>query len=91
MIEIRLCRREPRQDLEVGTGCGYQAAVLSHGDRGLFGRAPAPLLDRARLNLRHLRLPNVRLKHADGSAGLGRGGALRFDHRGGGGAQVPPA
>ena len=30
----------------------------------------AQLLDKARANLRHLRLPNVRLKHADGNLGL---------------------
>jgi protein-L-isoaspartate(D-aspartate) O-methyltransferase len=37
----------------------------------------APLLDKARANLRQLRLPNVRLKHADGTQGLAE--AAPFD------------
>jgi hypothetical protein len=64
-------RRELGKTLEVGTGCGYQAAVLSHVATEVYSvERLRPLLDRARNNLRHLRLPNVRLKHADGSLGL---------------------
>jgi protein-L-isoaspartate(D-aspartate) O-methyltransferase len=71
MIEILRAGRELGKTLEVGTGCGYQAAVLSHVATEVYSvERLRPLLDRARNNLRHLRLPNVRLKHADGSLGL---------------------
>lgn len=71
MIEILRAGRELGKTLEVGTGCGYQAAVLSQVATDVYSvERLRPLLDRARDNLRHLRLPNVRLKHADGSVGL---------------------
>lgn len=57
--------------LEVGAGCGYQAAVLSHLASDVYAvERIGKLLEKARGNLRPLRLPNVRLKHADGSHGL---------------------
>ena len=57
--------------LEVGAGCGYQAAVLSHLASDVFAvERIRPLLDRARDNLRPFRFANVRLKCADGSLGL---------------------
>ena len=71
MIELLRAGRELGKTLEVGTGCGYQAAVLSHVATEVYSvERLRLLLDRARNNLRHLRLPNVRLKHADGSVGL---------------------
>ncbi len=57
--------------LEVGAGCGYQAAVLSHLATDVYAvERIGKLLDKARANLRPLRLPNVRLKHGDGSLGI---------------------
>lgn len=57
--------------LEVGTGCGYQAAVLSYLATEVYSlERIGKLLEKARANLRPLRLPNVRLKHADGNLGL---------------------
>ena len=57
--------------LEIGAGCGYQAAVLSRLADDVYAiERIRPLLDRARENLRPLRLPNVRLKCADGTFGL---------------------
>jgi protein-L-isoaspartate(D-aspartate) O-methyltransferase len=57
--------------LEVGTGCGYAAAVLAQ----LFGEVVSvervrALHERARENLRPLRLPNVRLVFGDGLRGV---------------------
>jgi len=71
MIEIVLFNREPRNVLEVGTGCGYQAAVLAHIFPQVYSieRIKA-LLERARGNLLGLRLANLRLAHGDGYAGL---------------------
>lgn len=72
MIELlRAGRAGLGRILEVGAGCGYQAAVLSQLGSEVYAlERIRPLLDRARDNLRPLRLPNVRLKVADGSLGL---------------------
>jgi len=57
--------------LEIGAGCGYQAAVLGMLSKEVFAvERIAPLLAKARENLRQLRLAHVRLKHADGMLGL---------------------
>lgn len=71
MIELLVGGRELGRVLEVGAGCGYQAAVLSRLAAEVYAvERIRGLLDRARDNLRPLRLPNVRLKLADGSLGL---------------------
>jgi protein-L-isoaspartate(D-aspartate) O-methyltransferase len=57
--------------LEIGTGCGYQTAVLSKLAREVYSlERIGALLEKARANLRPLRLPNIRLKHSDGMLGL---------------------
>jgi protein-L-isoaspartate(D-aspartate) O-methyltransferase len=63
--------KTPGSVLEVGTGCGYQAAVLAQIFREVYSieRIKA-LLERARSNLLGLRLANLRLVHGDGHAGL---------------------
>ena len=79
MIELLAAGREHLgKTLEIGAGCGYQAAVLAQMAKDVYAiERLAQLLDKARANLRHLRLPNVRLKHADGSLGLAE--AAPFD------------
>lgn len=69
MTEL-LLRHEPSRVLELGTGSGYQTAVLSQ----LFGQIYSverikPLQDRARDRLRQINIRNVMLKHADGGMG----------------------
>ena len=60
MIELLRAGRELGRTLEVGAGCGYQAAVLSQLATEVYAvERIRPLLDRARANLRPLRLPNV--------------------------------
>jgi protein-L-isoaspartate(D-aspartate) O-methyltransferase len=55
----------------VGTGCGYQAAVLAHVFPEVYSiERIKGLLERARRNLLALRLKNLRLAHGDGYAGL---------------------
>jgi protein-L-isoaspartate(D-aspartate) O-methyltransferase len=71
MIETLLAQRAPGRALEVGTGCGYQAAVLAHVFPEVYSiERIKGLLERARANLLGLRLKNLRLAHGDGYAGL---------------------
>src|SRR5205085_2826439 len=71
MIELVVGNGKTGKVLEVGTGCGYQAAVLAE----IFPEAYSverikALHERARANLLALRLKNLRLVHGDGYAGL---------------------
>jgi len=71
MIQALHAGRELGKVLEVGTGCGYQAAVLAQLASEVYSvERIAPLLAKARANLRGLRLRNLRLKHGDGNLGL---------------------
>ncbi len=72
MIELLLAGREMLgKTLEVGAGCGYQAAVLGTMSKQVFAvERLASLLAQARDNLRTAKLSHVRLKHADGMEGL---------------------
>jgi protein-L-isoaspartate(D-aspartate) O-methyltransferase len=57
--------------LEIGTGCGYQAAVLARLAKEVYSiERVAELLVRARKHLREVRAANVRLRHGDGMSGM---------------------
>jgi protein-L-isoaspartate(D-aspartate) O-methyltransferase len=78
MIEILIDRKALTKVLEVGTGCGYQAAVLAQLAAEVYSiERIRELHERARANLRALRLKNLRLAHGDGAAGLEK--AAPFD------------
>ena len=78
MIEILIQKKAPGKVLEVGTGCGYQAAVLASLAAEVYSiERIRGLLERARANLRELRLKNLRLAHGDGTGGLDK--AAPFD------------
>jgi protein-L-isoaspartate(D-aspartate) O-methyltransferase len=72
MTELARNGRELGSVLEIGTGCGYQTAVLAQiaGEVYTVERIAA-LVNKARRNLQSLKLKNVRLKHGDGSTDLG--------------------
>lgn len=71
MIEAARGGRTLSKVLEIGTGCGYQAAVLACVAKQVYSIERIHLLlERARANLRPFRLSNLRLKHGDGAAGL---------------------
>ena len=70
MTEALLEAGVPDNVLEVGTGCGYQTAILAP----LVARVNTieriePLLARARLRLKELGIRNVRFRHGDGTLG----------------------
>jgi protein-L-isoaspartate(D-aspartate) O-methyltransferase len=72
MIELLKGSGQPLQRvLEIGTGCGYQAAVLSCVAREVYSiERIKPLHELAKANLRPLRIPNLRLQYGDGMLGL---------------------
>ncbi|MBT9614444.1 MAG: protein-L-isoaspartate(D-aspartate) O-methyltransferase [Burkholderiales bacterium] len=71
MIELARGGRDILKALEIGTGCGYQAAVLSRVSKEVYSvERIAPLIAKARKNLREIRIPNVKVKYADGTLGL---------------------
>jgi protein-L-isoaspartate(D-aspartate) O-methyltransferase len=69
MTELLLAH-SPKRVLELGTGSGYQTAVLSQLFEEIYSvERIRPLQDRARDRLRQLNARNVLLKHADGGMG----------------------
>jgi protein-L-isoaspartate(D-aspartate) O-methyltransferase len=78
--------------LEIGTGCGYQAAVLSLLVREVYSiERLRGLHEKARHNLRPLRLPNVHLLFGDGMLGYAAGAPYAGIIAAAGGDAVPPA
>lgn len=71
MIEVLRNGRALQHVLEIGTGCGYQAAVLSLVAKEVFTiERLKPLHELAKNNLRPMRIPNIRLHYGDGMLGL---------------------
>ena len=78
--------------LEVGTGCGYQAAVRSLVASEVYSiERLRGLHEKARENLRHFRLPNVHLLFGDGMAGYAKGAPYAGIIAAAGGEAVPDA
>jgi protein-L-isoaspartate(D-aspartate) O-methyltransferase len=70
MTEALLAAGDTLRVLEIGTGCGYQTAVLSPLVAEVYSiERIAPLLARARRTLRELRIRNVNFRHDDGNVG----------------------
>ncbi len=78
--------------LEIGTGCGYQAAVLACLAREVYSvERLRGLHDKARDNLRPMRLSNVHLIFGDGMLGYPQGGPYSAIISAAGGENVPQA
>ena len=71
MIEVLRNGGELNRVLEIGTGCGYQAAVLSLVAKDVYSiERIKPLHELAKANLRPMRIANIRLHYGDGMLGL---------------------
>ena len=78
--------------LEIGTGCGYQAAVLSHVAAEVYSiERLRGLHERARVNLRPFRLATVHLMLGDGMVGYAKGAPYAGIIAAAGGEAVPEA
>jgi protein-L-isoaspartate(D-aspartate) O-methyltransferase len=95
MVELLLgpaSGRKLGRVLEIGTGCGYQAAVLSLVATEVYSvERLRQLHERARDNLRPFRLANVHLLFGDGMAGYPRGAPYAGIIAAAGGEAVPQA
>lgn len=85
-------KRKLARVLEVGTGCGYQAAVLAQcADEVYSIERIKELHELARANLRALRLSNLRLTYGDGRLGLEQAAPFDAIVVAAAGPDVPPA
>ena len=97
MIELLVASQPDGQSglgrvLEIGTGCGYQAAVLACVAREVYSiERLRGLHDKARENLRAFRLPNVHLLFGDGMVGYAKGAPYAGIIAAAGGDAVPQA
>jgi protein-L-isoaspartate(D-aspartate) O-methyltransferase len=71
MTELARNGRPLGKVLEIGTGCGYQSAVLGRVARQVYSMERlAALIRKARRNLREAGVTNIHLRHGDGHAGM---------------------
>lgn len=78
MSQLLRAGSNPGKVLEIGTGSGYQTAILAQFSQEVYSiERIGPLLTRTRGRLAELRINNVRLRHADGLLGLSE--AAPFD------------
>ena len=76
--------------MEIGTGCGYQAAVLSHLCQEVYSiERLKGLFERAKENLRPLRVPNLHLLFGDGMLGYEQGAPYSGIIAAAGGENIP--
>ena len=98
MIELLLegeaarSRGDLGRALEIGTGCGYQCALLAAMSSSVVSiERIRALFDRARENLHDLRLDRVRLVYGDGNSGHAPNAPYQSIIAAAVGAQVPPS
>lgn len=90
MIEIMRNGRQLSNVLEIGTGCGYQAAVLAQLATNIYSiERIRALHELAKTNLRVLRIANLRLHYGDGMLGLPQAGPFDGIILAAAGLQIP--
>jgi protein-L-isoaspartate(D-aspartate) O-methyltransferase len=78
--------------LEIGTGCGYQAALLGQVCKEVYTiERIQGLFEKAKENLRPMRFPNIHLILGDGMLGYPQGGPYAGIISAAGGDNIPPA
>jgi protein-L-isoaspartate(D-aspartate) O-methyltransferase len=71
MTELARAGGDLNKVLEIGTGCGYQCAVLARVAKEVYSvERLLQLTAKARKHLRDARVTNARLRHGDGHAGV---------------------
>lgn len=91
MIEVLRDGRDLQRVLEIGTGCGYQAAVLSCLAQEVYSiERIKPLHELAKTNLRPMRIGNIRLQYGDGMLGLPQAAPFDGIILAAAGLEVPP-
>ena len=94
MLELLMCGSPGKlgRVLEIGTGCGYQAAVLARLATEVYSiERLRGLHDKARENLRPFRLPNLHLLFGDGMIGYAKGAPYAAIIAAAGGEALPQA
>ena len=92
MTELARNGRELDGVLEIGTGCGYQTALLAQIAKTVYTvERIGALVNKARRHLQALQIRNVRLAHGDGSADLGESLAVDAILIAAGATHVPTA
>ena len=92
MTEILRNGKNLNKILEIGTGCGYQAAVLSLVAKEVYSIERIKALhELAKSNLRPMRIPNIRLHYGDGMLGLPQSGPFDGIILAAAGLEVPHA
>jgi protein-L-isoaspartate(D-aspartate) O-methyltransferase len=92
MIELLRNGAQLGSVLEIGTGCGYQGAVLARVAREVYSiERIKPLHELAKANLRSLRIANLRLHYGDGMLGLPQAAPLDGIILAAAGLEVPQA
>ena len=70
MTQAVLAGGKPKKVLEIGTGSGYQTAILAQMCEELYSvERIRPLQDQAKQRIRLLKINNVHFKHSDGGFG----------------------
>ena len=92
MLEIMRNATSMERVLEIGTGCGYQAAVLSLVAKEVYSIERIKALhELAKSNLRPMRIANIRLHYGDGMLGLPQVAPFDGIILAAAGMEVPPA
>lgn len=76
--------------LEIGTGCGYQAALLSQVSKEVYSiERIQGLYEKAKENLRPMKFPNIHLILGDGMLGFAQGAPYAAIISAAGGDKIP--